>query len=171
MGSALGIDTAAFHQLHTTHKSLVRRIVRRHCVYGSVHDHGDLEQETWLRIWKVKESIQRRDNIPGYVARVARSVCIDAARSASLSITNCELKEDIVCPHWQSQPMETLETKEAVERLLGVIDTICSRVLVLRAQGFSNYEVALRLKVSIKTVQRRIILGHRKLLACLDGGV
>jgi RNA polymerase sigma factor (sigma-70 family) len=152
---------------------LVRFAARR----GAGHAAEDVVQDTWLRLregadpatWREPRAVlfttaanlaidaQRRD---GRAARLAEAVAGEAASSAAPG------------------PDRLLEGRARVERLAAALDSVppaCRDAFLMnRLEGLTHRQIARRLGVSTKTVQRCI---ERALLACVaaagaeaDGG-
>src|ERR1700756_5132329 len=57
----------------------LRPAIRLHCyrMLGSSHDGDDVVQETLLRAWRAKESLDGPLRLPPWLYRIATNVCLD----------------------------------------------------------------------------------------------
>src|SRR5579871_6399888 len=60
-----------------------RRELRVHCyrMMGSIHDADDMVQETFLRAWRRRETIEDPSALKAWLYKVATNVCLDALKS------------------------------------------------------------------------------------------
>lgn len=57
----------------------LRGAIRLHCyrMLGSAHDGDDVVQETWLRAWRAKDSLEDEALVKPWLFRIATNVCLD----------------------------------------------------------------------------------------------
>lgn len=76
-------DEAAFAQLYRRYRPLVEAVCRRHVASADV---ADAVQETFIRFLKALPRLAGTQRVPGYLAAVARSACIDALRASGPAV-------------------------------------------------------------------------------------
>lgn len=74
-----GGDTAAFERLYTRHATSIRLLCLRHLHSEASAD--DVVQETFLRLVRGAERIERGFNVRAWLHRVAANLCIDLLRA------------------------------------------------------------------------------------------
>lgn len=121
-----------------------------------LNNNGDAEdavQETLLRLWSKKDSLDNHPNISGYTMQILKNICIDKIRSEknTVSLDNVSIAEDNINPYSYTEQMDSsLIIKNIINSLpelqrkiiwmrdvedyeLGEIaDIICSEVTAVR---------------------------------------
>lgn len=121
-----------------------------------LNNNGDAEdavQETLLRLWSKKDSLDNHPNIFGYTMQILKNICIDKIRSEknTVSLDNVSIAEDNINPYLYTEQMDSsLIIKNIINSLpelqrkiiwmrdvedyeLGEIaDIICSEVTAVR---------------------------------------
>lgn len=119
----------------------------------------DLSQEAYLRLLR-REALPHADNLAGYLYRTAERLAIDFLRyDRRVNAPAMPLDEQLECPRLQPEPQSIL--RQQCERLLQTIASLpdgCRQVLLLRKIDELSYsEIAARLAISEKTVQRHLV--------------
>lgn len=128
----------------------------------------DLSQEAYLRLLR-KSGVAHDDNLAGYLFRIAERLAIDYLRSSQRAFVSEPLDENIVSP--QPEPGDLALLREQCELLLDAITSLPKRVravfLLRKIDELSYSEIASRLGISEKTVQRHLVKAmlhcHRRL--------
>jgi len=119
----------------------------------------DLCQETYLRLLR-KNAVKHDENLSGLLFRVADRLSINYLKWQGQAKNNCApLHDDLVCPH--HPPDEITALRQQCEMLLDAISSLpqkCRHVFLLRKIDELSYtEIALKLAISEKTVQRYLV--------------
>lgn len=119
----------------------------------------DLSQETYLRLMR-KPALPHADNLVGYLYRTAERLAIDFLRyDKRMSANRAPLDEHLECR--RPEPEAAIILRQQCERLLDAIASLpvqCRHVLLLRKIDELSYaEIAGRLGISEKTVQRHLV--------------
>ena len=154
------------------HEALVRAKLRNMCLYGL--DIEDVIQEMYAKFMTL-ESLDSIRFPRQYALLTARAIVVDHIRhSRVVSITssgNLELL-DVAEPEANGEErMEFRQEIQAVTAALGQLPKTCRQTLILRrVEGLSQREVAKRLNISEKTVEKHMANGVRMLITCFGRG-
>ncbi len=120
----------------------------------------DIVQETFLRVWERRSSLQSNRSILGYLLRIGGNLARDAGRHKR---TRERLQHDIPRPVLSEgdDPESALHLALLEERLTAIVNDLlphrCRMVFVLsRLEGKSNKEIAALLRISVRTVEHQI---------------
>lgn len=146
--------------------------IRRH--WRRDDDARDLLHDIYERVL-VGSSAERPSFTRGYVFAVARNLIISRARRAQ--IISFDLVADLETLKTEldfgaaERQLSAREDLRRVEAGLGRLPPRCREVIRLRkVEGLSIQEVATRLQVSVKAVERQTTLGMRALVDFMLGG-
>ena len=119
----------------------------------------DLCQETYLRLLR-NNAVKHDENLSGFLFRVADRLSINYLKWQRQAKNNCApLNDDLVCP--QYLPDEITSLRQQCEMLLDAINSLPAKyrhVFLLRKIDELSYnEIALKLGISEKTVQRYLV--------------
>ena len=120
----------------------------------------DIVQETFLRVWNTRTSLQPTLSFLAFLFRICRNLVRDQAKHRAVRIKfQTELHDG--SPSVGDNPEEFLRLKILEEKLSEVITTKlpakCQEIFLLsRIEGMSNKEISTYLGLSIKTVENQI---------------
>ena len=154
------------------HEALIRAKLGAVCVYDL--DIEDVIQETYTRILSVP-SLEAIRYPRQYALQTAKAVIIDHVRHSNVvSITSSGSLETIDVSVPEANTEERLEYREeiiAVADALAQLPKTCRETLILRRiEGLSQREVAQRLKISEKTVEKHMANGVKLLIKIFGRG-
>lgn len=154
------------------HEALIRAKLRDMCLYDL--DVEDVIQEMYAKFLALPslESIRYPKQ---YALLTARAIVIDHIRhSRVVSITSSGNLELLEIPEPDASSDERIEYQQeirAVTAALEQLPKICRETLILRrVEGLSQKEVARRLKISEKTVEKHMANGVRLLIKLFGRG-
>jgi len=154
------------------HEALIRSKLRSVCLYDL--DIEDVIQEMYARFLSLPslESIRYPKQ---YALLTARAIIIDHVRhSRVVSITSSGNLEQLDIPEPEASAEERLEFQQeivAVNRALALLPRKCRETLILRrVEGLPQREVAERLQISEKTVEKHMANGVRLLIKIFGRG-
>jgi RNA polymerase sigma factor (sigma-70 family) len=130
----------------------------------------DLCQETYLRLLR-DNAVTHDENLSGFLFRVADRLAINYLRWQRLAKNNgAPLHEDLVCP--KHRPDEIISLRQQCEILLDAINSLPKKyrnVFLLRKIDELSYtEIAQRLGISEKTVQRHLVQAMLYCHKCME---
>jgi RNA polymerase sigma factor (sigma-70 family) len=154
------------------HEALLRARLRDVKVYGL--DIEDVIQETYTRILSIS-SLEAIRYPKQYAVQTAKAIVIDHVRhSRVVSIALTGHFESLAVPEHEANAEERLEFQEevvAVADALAQLPEKCRETLIMRrVEGLSQRDVAQRLNVSEKTVERHMTEAVRQLIKLFGRG-
>lgn len=151
-------------------KELYRRYEQRVWAYCRISLRNDerakdLVQDAFYRFYKVGESATPVENIPAYLMRIVRNLCLDEQRKESRHFVSIE---DVEVPA-QNETYEQREMTQVVETALQLLPDEYKEALVLQAFSDMSYnEIAEVQKVPLSTVRNRVVRAKAKLRQILS---
>ena len=156
---------------YVSYNKLFERYYGRLCqyVYSLLMDKSDTEdivQELFLNIWKNRERIEIKENVGGYLYKMAKHLALNHLRSKvylnNLAETPAQLSYD-------ADRVESEEIRIALYSCIDHLPGRCKEVLLLhRIKGLKQKEISEKLDVSIKTIKNQIWISLQKLRRCLE---
>jgi len=130
----------------------------------------DLCQETYLRLLR-DNAVTHDENLSGFLFRVADRLAINYLKWQRLAKNSgAPLHDDLVCP--KHLPDEITSLRQQCEMLLEAINSLPSKyrhVFLLRKIDELSYaEIAMRLGISEKTVQRHLVNAMLHCHQCME---
>ena len=156
---------------YVSYNKLFERYYGRLCqyVYSLLMDKSDTEdivQELFLNIWKNRERIEIKENVGGYLYKMAKHLALNHLRSKVYFNNLSETQDQL------SYEDDRVESEEFRIPLYSCIDHLpgrCKEVLLLhRIKGLKQKEISEKLDVSIKTIKNQIWISLQKLRRCLE---
>ena len=120
----------------------------------------DITQETFLRIWEKRESLQPEKSFFSLLARISTNLCYDHFRYTEVRLRNKDRIPEFGKSHFDN-PEEVVQAKaieEIIRKLVNEkLPQRCRVIFILsRIEGFSNQEISTNLSLSIRTVENQI---------------
>ncbi len=154
-------DKVAFKTLFSMYHDTLFRFV-----FYKVKDNDlaeDITQETFLRVWKTRESLQPKKSFFSLIARISTNLCYDHFRHEDVKHRH----EDFIPIHKQSElenPEVYVQTQALQDEIQHIINEYlpskCRNIFILsRIEGKSNPEIAAILNLSVRTVENQIYRG------------
>ena len=120
----------------------------------------DITQETFLRIWEKRESLQPKKSFFSLLARISTNLCYDHFRYTEVRLRNKDRIPEYGKSHFDN-PEEVVQA-QAIEKIIRKLvneklPQRCRIIFILsRIEGLSNQEISLKLGLSIRTVENQI---------------
>lgn len=168
VGAASRGDRKALSRLWTEHRVWVAAVVE--CARPRSVELEDLMQEVALRFVSRFASLREHTRLRPWLRSIARNVCTDAARRASLR--QCEDRElDHLPLRPAAESMRVIEARDELARTRSALESLpenAREVLALRAiEGLSQRELAEILDLPETTIETRLARARRALRAAL----
>ena len=137
-------------------------------IYDSDKAH-DIVQDVFLKIWENAERLELTSSIQHYLFVSVRNGCLNYLKSLQIEDRN---NRKYVEAYIESQNVDMVDNEELLVRIRQVLDELpekCREVFVLsKIEGLKNREIAERLNISEKTVERHMSIALSKLRDELD---
>ena len=120
----------------------------------------DITQETFLRVWEKRESLQPEKSFFSLLARISTNLCYDHFRYNEVRLRNRDSIPQYGISHFDN-PEEVVQA-QAIEKIIRKLvneklPQKCRIIFILsRIEGLSNQEISLKLGLSIRTVENQI---------------
>lgn len=123
----------------------------------------DIVQEVFISLWEKARTVEIT-NIEAYLFRATKYKVLSYIRGLKLKSNHLDVHQNI--PQLESSE-RNLEYREFEKNILSEIDKLtpkCKKVFLLnRFEHFSNNEIAIKLNISVRTVEKHISDALRKL--------
>lgn len=151
-------DEGAFRLLFERYQPVLYRSML--AAVGDSDEAHEIVQETFVRVWNRRGSLRSDLPLLGYLFRIARNLIRDAARHQAV---RTRFEAEVPRPERSEtdDPERWLLARLIEERLAAILrDALpdkCREVFVLsRVEGMTNAEIALKLGISVKTVENQM---------------
>jgi RNA polymerase sigma-70 factor (TIGR02960 family) len=137
-----------------------RRELHVHCyrMLGSFDEAEDAVQETFLRAWRARATLERPENLRAWLYKIATNTCLDAIRRSGRRLDSYESIADVTwLQPYPDRMLDAAVARETIElTLLAVIQLLPApqrATLILREMlGWSAQETAELLELSVPAV-------------------
>ena len=152
----------AVHDSRETFKELFFEFYPALCVFAQryVNDpeaSEDIVQETFLKVWKNRRTIDIRISFRNFLLTSVRNSCTDYLRKESVT---ARYTDQIELPHTSMSPEDFYTLGELETRLRQALEKLSSDVREVfemnRFNGLTYREIATRLELSPKTIEARM---------------
>ena len=150
-------DEEAFHQLYLRYHDSLYRIIHYRCGDPSLSE--DVLQDTFLKIWRNRESLDPHQSFWGYLNTISRNLLYDHFKHQKVRRRHEETADT---PEISGSNPEAAAAgnllREAIHRVVNEsLAERCRMIFLLsRVEGYSNQEIADRLGISKKTVENQL---------------
>ena len=120
----------------------------------------DITQETFLRVWDKRKSLQPEKSFFSLLARISTNLCYDHFRYTEVRLRNKDRIPEYGRSHFDN-PEEVVQA-QAIEKIIRKLvneklPQRCRTIFILsRIEGLSNQEISIKLGLSIRTVENQI---------------
>lgn len=137
----------------------------------------DVIQDLFIYLWQNPSRFQReRGNALSWLMVLCRNRCIDKVRAKSRSLSrNTAINETVLqipSDGAAGDPLEVVEQKEVQSKITQALETLPTEqrepIELAYFSGFSQTEIADKLKVPLGTVKTRVRLGMQKLRSLMN---
>lgn len=150
---------ALFHRTFPRLRDFAHKITKDEAVAE------DILQDVFLKLWKKKDQVEG-ENIEAYLFRLVRNQCLDYIQFVKVvSAKNIELETDRKYEELyridfiRDEPYLLIheELKLEIEKAIDALPARCKEVFILsRIEGLKNREIAEKLQINIKNVERHL---------------
>ncbi|MBD0777592.1 RNA polymerase sigma-70 factor [Maribacter sp. ANRC-HE7] len=152
------------------YKYLFHAYYNRLVAYITTYSHDrtqseDIVQQTFINLWINREKLDDTQSPKGYLYAIAHNIYIDAI--------NASKKKDVIMIEiWERALRDRIEEdsdaqEKRIQKIKYVIETLppeCRKIIRMnKLQGIKYKEIALELKISIKTVESQMRIAFSKI--------
>jgi len=153
----------AFAELYARHSSRVFAYCRR--FLGNKEEAQDVFQETFIRFHQSSSKDRVMTNVPAYILRIARNLCVNSKRKEKSHLTF----EDYMVGDDDESKSDKDELLELVKTALEVLPDKYKEMFILREyDGMSYAEIGEITDESVSTVKVRIYRAKQKIREVLS---
>ena len=158
---------------YISYNKLFDRYYGRLCqyVYSLLMDRNDAEdvvQELFLNLWKNRGRIEIKENVSGYLYRMAKHLALNFIRS-KVQTGSLSENQDLLLLSYEDNQLETEEFRIALYDCIDHLPDRSREVLLLhRVKGLKQKEISEKLSISVKTIKNLIWKSLQKLKECLE---
>jgi len=148
----------AFAELYTRHSPRVFAYCRRYL--GSEEAANDVFQESFVRFFKSAESERVMTNVPAFLLRIARNLCVNYLRKQKRHISY----EEYMTTEFNENQQDKDELLDLIKEAIDSLPEKYREVFVLREyEGLSYIEIAEITDESVANIKVRIYRAKQKL--------
>ena len=120
----------------------------------------DIVQETFLRVWKHRNSIKPNQSFFSYIAKISNNLCMDYFRHENVKLRHQEHIPQLT-QSGADNPAIQYESKILEDKIHSIVNNSlpkkCREIFILsRVNGLANKEIAELLEVSRRTVENQL---------------
>ncbi len=150
---------SAFTELYNRHSPRVYQYCRYIMDDSDAAD--DVFQDTFIKFMQSAEKGTTVENVPAYLLRIARNLCLNAKRDNKLAAMDDI--EDVQIP-LEDKTVENRELGRLIEMALGLISEEYREAFILQEyNGLSYKEIADVMGVPVSTVRNRVVRAKKRL--------
>lgn len=150
-----------FKQLYDNYFDAVRSYIYYRCSDEDLA--SDIAQEVFMKVWNKKDSLQN-DNLKGLLYKMASDLFVSTYRKGKTAEQYIEHLKFNFKNESQETNIEYQELKQVYENCLAGLDEKCRTVFLMsRIEELKYKEIAERLDISIKTVEKRMSTALKEL--------
>ena len=151
-------DFVAYEQMFMCYFPIVRNFIR-----GFVKDDEpakDLAQDVFMKLWQYRSSLDASKPLRSYLFLLARREVCSHFRAKAQRVNRCG--EDYIVAIADNTTQQQLDSEELSGVVSGIVENMPPKrkeiFTMSRRQGLSNREIAERLDISVRTVDKHIEL-------------
>jgi len=120
----------------------------------------DIVQETFLRVWKHRNSIKPNQSFFSYIAKISNNLCMDYFRHENVKLRHQEHIPQLT-QSGADNPAIQYESKILEDKIQSIVNNSlpekCREIFILsRVNGLANQDIAELLEVSRRTVENQL---------------
>ena len=120
----------------------------------------DIVQDTFLRVWKHRNSIKPNQSFFSYIAKISNNLCMDYFRHENVKLRHQEHIPQLT-QSGADNPAIQYESKILEDKIHSIVNNSlpekCREIFILsRVNGLANQDIAELLEVSRRTVENQL---------------
>lgn len=156
-------DEKAYKYLYKSFYSELCSYVASLCSDNNLAE--DIVQQVMIKLWKKRNKLVIKHSLRKYLYKAVYHEYIDTQRKIVRKLDHLEQLKREVSLEFIDIPEEDIEKKlHLLEIEITLLPKSCKRVFVLaKKQGLKYSQIAIKLNISIKTVEAHMTLAHKRL--------
>jgi RNA polymerase sigma-70 factor (ECF subfamily) len=147
---------------HQAFELLFRKYYIRLCGFANKYfndpeEAREVVQEVFTKIWEGREDINPDESLCSYLFKITSNICINRLRHKKVESKYVEIYKLVYIDNTEISPYQSLLAKELNDNITIALNKIppkCKRIFDLsRIEGLKYSEIAVILKISVKTVE------------------
>lgn len=160
-------DQDAYAQLYTWYYPNLQVAVN--FITQDRHETDEVLQETFLRIWKIREKLLLVKSFENYAFRIARNLVFDLLRRKKVHLRAMETLEQRASAADMPDALEYKELHDTALRAINGLDKQKRDIFLLRTEeGLSFEEIAARYGIAVVTVKKHYYAAFHTLKSVLE---
>ena len=125
----------------------------------------DIVQNTYIKLWANRKAIKLNTSLKSYLFKAAYNAYIDKYREKKRNeIALEQLKYEAFISEIEEDEILFTHRIERMKSVVEELPTKCKEIILLsKKEGYKNKEIALKLNISIKTVESQIRIAFQKI--------
>ena len=120
-------------------------------------DAEEIIQDLFFKLWDKRTKLEITSSLTSYLFRAVRNNCLQAIKHQKNKTKYQAYIKNQSKDYKESEPLESLQYSELNEKVISILSELpdrCQEIFKLnRFQGFKYKEIAVKLSISIKTVE------------------
>ncbi len=137
---------------------------------NDLDDAKDIVQEVYVKLWKMRNDLDKYNSIEALAMRMTRNLCLDKIKLNKTVPLDGNIKEDADHTGWDKERQE--EIKIAVKRVKNVINQLeepQKSIIQLRdIQGYDYEEIGQILNMNVNTIRVSLSRTRKKIREILN---
>ena len=136
-----------------------------HVAHNLLMDTSDAEdavQETYLRLWQVRDQLAKHPNVSGFAMQTLKNLCIDKIRVrkeyVSLEYVNCP--DELKSPNLQ---IEQRDNTNIIRKIIATLPELQQRIMLMKdVEGYELKEIAEIIGAEVSAVTMNLSRARKK---------
>jgi RNA polymerase sigma factor (sigma-70 family) len=122
----------------------------------------ELVQLTFIKLWNSRHTLKTELPLEAQLFTIARTTMLDFLRKQANQLRLITVAKSELSSY--TEPVWEIDNKNKVHHLIHTLPPVRKQVFILnRYEGYSNIEIAQKLAISIRTVEKHISLAIKQL--------
>ena len=136
-----------------------------HVAQGLLTDPSDAEdavQETYLRLWQVREQLLKHPNVSGFAMQTLKNLCIDKIRTRkeNVSLEYANYPDELKSPDLLA---EQKDNTDIIRRIIATLPELQQRIMLMRdVEGYELKEIAEIIGSEVSAVTMNLSRARKK---------
>lgn len=131
---------------------------------GNREDAKDLLQEVFLKLWKMKESLDQYENLEAFIIRMVKNQCIDNLRSRKTVPLYEQVEENLIDQEKANNEKEHNDRIERIKQQLSLLPEKQRLIMQLKdIEGYDYEEISDIMQMNINAIRVDLSRARKKI--------